>query len=371
MKIKSVAPGRVNLIGEHTDYNRGWVLPVAIELQLTVNLALRSERAIIATASGYEGQQSFSLDNLLPVQGRPGWIDYVKAVCWALEKNGFRHGGAELDIHSKIPVGAGLSSSAALELAVAGALNEAYNLGIDPQSLASICQQAENEYVGVRCGIMDQYAIALGRAGQSLLLDCQSLDYSYVPFELGHYRLLIVDSRVKRTLDASAYNRRREECEEAVKRIGVFLGQKYISLREICLENLKQVKNYLPKLLYQRSRYIIEENARVLAAATALGENDLASFGCLLKRSHAGLRDLYAVSCPELDLIVDTAVADQDVLGAKMTGAGFGGSAIILLHQAAVGRISRSVDRSFARYGWPSPVYYLTDAAGGLAVERE
>lgn len=371
MKIKSKAPGRVNLIGEHTDYNQGWVMPVAIDLELSLNLTLRQDRYFVATASGFAESQSFNLENLQPVKGKPDWIDYLKAVCWALEINGFRLCGAEISINSEIPIGAGLSSSAALELAFAGALNEALNLSIDPQRLALICQQAENDYVGVRCGIMDQFAIALSRSGQALLLDCLSLDYSFIPFKLDHYSLLIVDSRVERTLGASDYNRRREECEEAVKVIGNYLGRTFHSLREISLVDIKKVKDYMPKLLYQRSRYVVEENARVLAAAAALKENDLVSFGYLLKRSHAGLRDLYAVSCPELDLIVDTATSDQEVLGARMTGAGFGGCVIILLQPAAVDRVSASIDQAFTEHGWVCPEYYLTTAADGLTVESE
>ena len=371
MTIKSNAPGRVNLIGEHTDYNQGWVMPVAIDLELSVNLTLRPDRSFVATASGFPVSQTFNLENLQPVQGKPMWIDYLKAVCWALEKNGFRLSGAEIAVNSEIPIGAGLSSSAALELAFAGALNEALNLNIDPQRLALICQQAENEYVGVRCGIMDQFAIALGRADQALLLDCLSLSYSFIPFKLDHATLLIVDSKVKRTLSASEYNRRRKECEEAVELIGNYLGQTFLSLREISLADIKKVKDYLPKLLYQRSRYVIEENARVLVAAAALKENDLVSFGYLLKRSHAGLRDLYQVSCPELDLIVDTASADQEVFGARMTGAGFGGCAIILLQQTAVDRVRAGIDQAFTAHGWVCPGYHLTTAADGLTVESE
>jgi len=184
MKITAIAPGRVNLIGEHTDYNQGWVMPVAIDLKLTVKLTLRPDHLFFAAAFGYKERRTFNLEDLQPVQGKPDWIDYLKAVCWALEKNGYKLSGAELSIASEIPIGAGLSSSAALELAVAGALNKAFNLRIDPQNLALICQQAENEYIGVRCGIMDQYAIVLGRSGKALFLDCLSLDYSFVPFKL-------------------------------------------------------------------------------------------------------------------------------------------------------------------------------------------
>jgi galactokinase len=371
MKIIALAPGRVNLIGEHTDYNQGWVMPVAIDLKLTVKLALRSGRLFVATAFGFTETQTFHLEGLQPVRGKPDWIDYLKAVCWALEKNGYKLGGAELSIASEIPIGAGLSSSAALELAVAGALNEAFNLKIDPQNLALICQQAENEYIGVRCGIMDQYAIVLGRSGKALFLDCLSLDYSFVPFKLDQSKLLIVDSRVKRALGASEYNRRREECEEAVELIGNCLGRRFNSLREIGLEDLKEVKDYLPKIIYLRSRYIIEENARVLAAAAALEENDLVSFGYLLKRSHAGLRDFYAVSCPELDLIVDTASLDPQVFGARMTGAGFGGCAIILLRQEAVDRVCAGISKAFTESGWLPPAYYLTKSANGLTVEKK
>lgn len=369
LPTKATAPGRVNLIGEHTDYNSGWVMPVAIDLTLEVELTRREDRLVTAIAAGFDNSLSFNLDYLEPVKGNPVWIDYVGGVCWALMKNGYALTGADLSIRSTIPIGAGLSSSAALELAVAGAFAATLGYAIDPIRLALICQQAENEFVGVRCGIMDQFAVALGRRGEAILLDCRALDYSYIPFCLGDLCLLIVDSRVKRSLDKSAYNRRREECEEAVFRLGKHLGRKVDSLRDIGLEEVKSVQTYLPEKIYKRSRYVVEENTRVIEASTALQKGDFRSFGYFLNRSHAGLRYLYEVSTPELDLIVDLATAGHKVLGARMTGAGFGGCAIVLLHQAAVEEIRSKITGAFEKNGWLEPHYYLTRAANGLTIE--
>jgi galactokinase len=368
MQVKAEAPGRVNIIGEHTDYNQGWVMPVAIDLSLEVDLTLRTDRNFIATAEGFDQGLSFHLDQLKPVNNDPCWLDYIKGVCWALQKKGYFLSGAEISIKSQIPTGAGLSSSAALELAVAGALNKASNLKIDQVNLALICQQAENEYVGVKCGIMDQFAVALALKNQALLVDCLSLVYSYIPFDLGDYRLLIVDSRVKRSLMQSAYNRRREECKEAVVLIGKTLGRDITSLRSVSLNEIKRIQDYLPDLLYRRSRYVIEENSRVLGAVKALEKGDLVSLGYFLNRSHAGLRDYYEVSCPELDLIVDTAREDKSVTGARMTGAGFGGCAIILLHEIGIDCVCNRINDAFLQNGWANPHYYITTAADGLVV---
>jgi galactokinase len=344
-------------------------MPAAIEPSVFVEATSRSGRMVSARIDGPGRATSFSLDRLLPPRRNPVWVDYVKGVCWALERAGYVLRGANLEIKSTIPVGAGLSSSAALELGAAAALVNLAGLTIRPAEMAMLCRSAENEFVGVRCGIMDQFAVALGRAGRALLLDCRSLAYEYIPLVLERYRLLIVDSRVSRSLAASAYNRRREECEAAVQQLAVQLGRPLRSLRDLSLEEITGAQSYLPDLLFKRSLYVVEENGRVIKAAAALRGGDLHTFGRLMGLSHAGLRDLYQVSCPLLDLIVDTAAACPGVLGARMTGAGFGGCAVVLLEAKAVELTGEKIREAFARQGWPEPRFYLTAAAPGVTVE--
>ena len=370
MKVKATAPGRINLIGEHTDYNEGFVMPAAIDYAVTVEAAPRKERCITAVSEGFGGSETFSLDQLERDAGEIRWVDYIKGVCRAFEKAGYQLSGAYLSISSRVPVGAGLSSSAALEVAVAAALAGLSGHQLAPRELALLCWQAENEYVGVRCGVMDQFAAALSRSGSALLLDCRTLEYEYIPLPLKQYRLMIADSRVPRRLAASEYNRRREECEAAVEQLAGLLGRPLRSLRDVNKTEINKVEGMLPALLAQRSRYVVEENERVIAAAAALRAGRLQDFGRLMVLSHAGLRDLYQVSCPELDLIVETAVRCPDVLGARMTGAGFGGCAIVLLKDEAVAEIKRRLGEAFARRGWRKPHFYLTSAAAGLTVSR-
>ena len=371
MKVCAVAPGRVNLIGEHTDYNEGFVMPAAIDYTVTAEAAARPERCITVYSEGFGEGESFSLDRLERDAGEVRWIDYIKGVCWTLEKGGYRLCGAHLSISSRVPVGAGLSSSAALEVAAAAALAALSGHALAPRELALLCWQAENEYVGVRCGVMDQFAVAQSRSGSALLLDCRTLEHQHIPLPLDRCRLLIVDSRVPRSLAASEYNRRRAECEAAVEQLSGLLGRPLRSLRDVSSEEINRVEEMLPPPLGQRSRYVIEENERVAAAAAALRAGKLQEFGRLMFQSHAGLRDLYQVSCPELDLIVETAMGTPGVLGARMTGAGFGGCAIVLLEAEAAAEVEQRLGEAFARRGWRKPHFYLTSAADGLNVSRE
>lgn len=370
MQVKSTAPGRINLIGEHTDYNEGFVLPAAIDYAVTVEGAAVKEHSITAISDNFDERITFSLSHLGKSSAEGHWIDYVKGVCLAFEKAGHRLSGARLSISSRVPVGAGLSSSAALEVAVAAALAALSGLQLPPRELARLSWQAENEYVGVRCGVMDQYAAALSRPGQALLLDCRTLEYEYIPLSLKENRLLIVDSRVERTLAASAYNRRREECEAAVAHLSRLLERPLGSLRDVRRTEFERVGERLPDLLARRSRYVVEENERVLAAAAALREGELAQYGRLMALSHAGLRDLYAVSSAELDQIVELSLGLPGVLGARLTGAGFGGCAIVLLKREAVAETKDRLRRTFARRGWREPHFYLTAAAAGLTLSR-
>lgn len=371
MEIKSRAPGRINLIGEHTDYNEGFVLPAAIDYAVTVRGAATKERSITAYSESFDESITFSLHDLSRREGAVHWIDYLKGVCFAFREAGYHLAGAKLSISSEVPVGAGLSSSAALEVAVTGALARLSGLQLPLQQLAGLAWQAENEYVGVRCGVMDQYAAALSRPGRALLLDCRTFEYKYIPLPLDRYRLLIVHSRVERTLAASAYNRRREECSAAVEQLARLLKRPLRSLRDLKKQEIERVGDQLPPLLARRSRYVVEENERVLAAAAALRSGDLEQYGRLMVLSHAGLKDLYEVSSPELDQIVETSLGLPGVLGARLTGAGFGGCAIVLLKGEAVEETKKRLRRSFARRGWLEPHFYLTTAAAGLTLTRD
>ena len=370
MKIRATAPGRVNLIGEHTDYNEGFVLPAAIDYAVTVEAVAREERSITARSANFPGSETFSLENLERRDGseKIRWVDYLKGVCWAFGEVGYRLRGAQLAISSSVPVGSGLSSSAALEVAVAAALAGLSGLKLERRELAMLCWRAENEYIGVRCGVMDQFAAALSRAGHAMLLDCRSLEYEYIPLPLERCRLLIVDSRVPRALAVSEYNRRREECEAAVEQLPGLLERPLRSLRDLSAKELVWVEGQLPDPLGRRSRYIVEENERVKRAAAALRSGRLEEYGRLMGLSHTGLRDLYEVSSPELDEIVEAATAVPGVLGARMTGAGFGGCAIVLLEREAESQVRQRLGEAFACRRWREPSFYPTFAAAGLTL---
>ncbi len=368
MNICARAPGRVNLIGEHTDYNRGYVLPVAIELELVLEFRCRSDRLITVRSENYRETAVASIDNLTPLKNEPDWIDYIKSIFWIFIKEGFEIAGADMRIKSNIPGGSGLSSSAALELAVAAALNKSNELGVDLKKMALMCYEAENHYIGVRCGIMDQFAVALAKKGTALFIDCLTENYSYIPVKLGEYTILIVDSRVDRSLASSAYNKRREECDDAVTLLSQITGDNISSLREIKIETLNKLKYKMADTTYRRSLFVVEENERVLKAMRALEQEDLPLFGELLKASHIGLRDLFEVSCEELNVITDTASAQKGVLGARITGAGFGGCAIVLLKSDSVEQVKEAINKQFENRGWRQPDYYLSEASSGLSV---
>jgi len=369
MKIRVRVPGRINLIGDHTDYNEGFVMPAAIDLSLNLEFWPGNSREICVRSANFDETLIFSLESLEPIKVSPGWIDYIKGVCWVLENNGFKLSGGEMIISGKIPPGSGLSSSAALELAVAASMAKANNLDISLKEMALLCQKAENMYVGVFCGIMDQFAVALSKKDHAMLIDCRSLEYRYLPLRLDDYSILIVDSRVDRSLANSAYNRRREECFKAVKIISEIRGSKIKSLRDLNVDDIKNSSEFMPERLYRRARYVVEENRRVLEAEASLLKNDLNSFGYLMNRSHAGLRDLFDVSCPELDVIVDSAINEPGVLGARMTGAGFGGCAVIVLKKDMVNSLINIISAKFKDFGWEKPAYYSTSAAEGLTVD--
>jgi len=356
------APGRVNLIGEHTDYNEGFVMPAAIDLSTWVAVAPRSDRKICV----YSENLSEAREVLLDGGPTPGshWSDYVFGVAAVLEQSGHRLSGADLLVHSEVPIGAGLSSSAAIEVAVGYSLLQNAGLSIDRTSLARICQRAENEFVGARCGIMDQFIASYGQYGKALMLDCRSLDFRLLPLP-PRVRMVICNTMIKHALADGEYNRRRAECESAVQRLSQSLpGAR--ALRDLTPSDLEQRGSSLPQTLRRRCRHVISENGRVAQAARALEQCDMERFGQLMSESHRSLRDDYEVSCPELDLMVKLAAEAKGVYGARMTGGGFGGCTVNLVQEESVNEFVEHVLQGYKRVTLKVPGIYVCSAAKGV-----
>ncbi|HWP08922.1 MAG TPA: galactokinase [Polyangiaceae bacterium] len=338
------APGRVNLIGEHTDYNDGFVLPMAIGERTWVAAKARRDRVIRAYSLEQDEERAFSLDE--PFVRRESWLDYVEGVARALTARGVPLVGAELSVASEVPVGAGLSSSAALELAVGLALSTLSGASLEPAELARVGQVAENDFAGVRSGVMDQLASALGREGHALFIDCRSLAVTPVPIPDDGVTFLIVDSGVKHAHAENGYNQRRDECQQAVELVRA-TGRSLDSLRDLGMEELALLEPSLPEPHFRRARHVVSENARTEQAARVLTRGELAPFGELMNASHASLRDDYEASAPELDHLVDVAQRQAGVLGARLTGGGFGGSALVLVQTPALERVSAVLGASY------------------------
>jgi galactokinase len=316
--IAASAPGRVNLIGEHTDYNGGFVLPTPIPQRTHVELQRRADERIVVSSDQIDGVESYELG---AEQRTGGWIDYVQGCTYAARAAGHALGGADLHIRSDVPLGCGLSSSAALEVAVLRALREAYGLSLDDVALALLGQRAENELVGAPVGAMDQLAASLGEPGAALFIDMRSLDARRIPLPAAD--LLVISSGIRHDHAAGDYRVRRAECEAAARGLGVE------SLRDLALADLPRLAR-LPEPLGRRARHVVTENARVLAAVDAIAQGDLARLGALFRESHASMRDDYEVSIPAIDALVELALAHTEVHGARLTGGGFGGSIVAL-----------------------------------------
>lgn len=362
------APGRVNLIGEHTDYNEGFVLPVAIDRELRIAFVPTNDRRVELTSLATGKLDAFELDAIGPPTG--DWIDYVAGVAKMLTQAGVRVRGLRGVLASMLPIGAGLSSSAALELGAAWALTELPGGGIDGLTLARLAQQAENAYVGVGCGLMDQVASALGQSDAALLVDCRTLEHRPVVLPLHDHRIVVCDTGVRRRLDMSAYNARRAQCDRAVRVIAQ--RQPTVrALRDVDLAMLAEVHDALDPESIRRCQHVITENARVLDCVTALEAGDLAAVGRLFADSHASLRDCYEVSSPELDALVDIAVRTPGVVGARLTGAGFGGCIVAIAAIDAVAALEDEVMSKYpARTGRTPRVWVVAPAAGAGVLEN-
>lgn len=359
------APGRVNLIGEHTDYNDGFVFPAAIERDVLIAASPRNDRQVRAFALNFNQSTTFTLEGVQPAtDGRERWSNYLRAMAWVLDMEGLGLQGMNAVILGDVPLGAGLSSSAAMLVASGLAFSAVGGWEIEPVRLAVLAQKGEREFVGVNVGIMDQYISALGRKDHALLIDTRSLTYEAVPLPASGVTIVIADTNKKRGLVDSEYNRRRSECEQAVAILKQSLPS-IRALRDVSLSDFESHASELPEIICKRARHVITEDERTLESVTALKAGEIARFGALMNASHTSLRDDYGVSCKELDALVEAAHSIEGVYGARMTGAGFGGCTVSLVADEAVDRFQQEVPALYKRATGLTPTIYTTTAAQG------
>jgi len=361
------APGRVNLIGEHTDYNEGFVLPMAIGKEIIMLGQLRNDRLVKVYDLVYKTEIKISLDNLTPLK-KDTWANYLMGVMDEIQKAGYPLQGANIIFNSNIPQRAGLSSSAALEVVTALTMAKLNLLKIEPVEMAHLCRRAENNFVGVACGIMDQYVSCLGQKNYALFIDCRSNDYDLIPFKDRNYQIVICNSKIQRGLVFSEYNRRREECKRAAEFFNHKLKREIRALRDVTVDEYKKCQRQLPEVIARRARHVISENYRVQASREALKAGDYIKFGQLMIKSHHSLKDDYEVSCEELDLLVDLALKHEGVLGARMTGAGFGGCTVSLIEKNYIGAFKESIKNKYKKITGINPDIYVTQPAEGAKV---
>ncbi len=359
------SPGRVNLIGEHTDYNMGFVLPAAIDKAIYFAITPRNDDICKIFAFDKNEKFEFEIDNLLPSSLL--WPNYLMGVIDQIIKSKYKIRGFNCVFGGDIPIGAGLSSSAAIEGGLAFSLNYLFSLNIEPLTLVKLSQKAENEFVGVKCGIMDQYINIFGKADNALLIDCRSLDYDYYPFSNQNVSIVLLDTCISHSLASSEYNRRRLECAEGVN----IIKSKYpnvSSLRDVTTEMLNNVKPAMSELIYKRCKYVVEENIRVIEGCKALKANDFRNFGSLMYQTHMGLSSEYEVSCNELDFLAKLAMHYSEIYGARMMGGGFGGCTINLIEKDAVEKILPEIILKFkSRFG-REPKAYITSINSGTHI---
>lgn len=329
------SPGRINLIGEHTDYNLGYVLPTAIQRNITFKFRRNhSQKQCNIYSTGYHRGFTVHLDRI--AKSKVEWENYILGVLDGILGRTDKLFGFDCIIESRLPIGSGLSSSAALECGLAFGLNELFDLGLSKMTIVTLSQMAEHTYVGTQCGIMDQFASVMSRDGHVILLDCKSMEHTYIPIDLSPYRIILLNTKVSHNLASSEYNTRRKECGEGIWAI----QKKYPgirTLRDVDRSVLEECRSEMSDTIYNRCSFIVSENARVLEAAKALREKDMESFGRLLYAAHEGIGKLYEVSCPESDFLVDFSKKCNGVLGARQIGGGFGGCILNIVHEDAVG----------------------------------
>lgn len=351
-------PGRVNLIGEHTDYNDGFVLPMALDMAVWAALRPRKDRCVVLRSLDFDQECSFSLDDL--AKGEPGWVEYVKGVAWAMEQDHSLQ-GMEGVLAGDVPIGASLSSSAALEIAMVTAFAHFAELDLDPGQAARLGQTAENQWVGMRCGIMDQMISAAGRAGHAMLLDCRTLEREMAPLPRD-CRVVVMDTTTRRKLVESAYNERRQQCEAGAQ----FFGKP--ALRDVSLEEFEAREKDMEPLVRKRVRHIVTENQRTLDAAQALRGGDSKAFGKLMDASHESMRRDFEISSPALDSMVKCAQSAPGCLGARMTGGGFAGCAVALVRADDAEIFVEKTAQCYEQETGLAPAMYVCEAAQGASV---
>lgn len=362
------SPGRINIIGEHTDYNQGFVLPAGVDKEIVVLMNPNNSDEFNLISVDQNQQVSFNLSNYQSIE--TGWAKYIIGVIDQALKAELPVKGFDCVFGGDIPIGAGLSSSAALECATLYGLNECFKLGLDSKQIALMAQAAENKFVGVNCGIMDQFASVFAQESHAIRLDCRDLSYQTFEIQFGDYGLLLIDSMVKHSLASSEYNLRRAECETAVETLSLKF-QGIASLRDANLEQLESIKDHLTLKVYNRAKYVIEEIERVSLACEAIDRNDLPELGKIIYASHNGLQHLYEVSCQELDFLVDFTRNNEAVLGARMMGGGFGGCTINLVRKDQIGRLKEEVTHAYQkRYGKTPNIYEVQTADGSSEVSN-
>jgi galactokinase len=365
--VYASAPGRINLIGEHTDYNEGFVLPMAIEQRTYVVARPMYGDLVRVKSVGFKKIEEFYIHQQLTKND--GWADYVMGVADQFIRSGRVIEGFWAFYLGEVPIGLGLSSSAALEVATAMMLSEMFHHPLKPEETALLTRTAEDKFVGVRCGIMDQMTSLLAKEGNALFIDCRDLSYEHIPLNLKDAVFVAVDTKVKRELGAGAYNDRHAECEEAAAALKK-LNPKATALRDAALSDLDAIKGAVSETILKRARHVVTENARVLTAKDFLKKGAPADFGALMYDSHTSLKEDYEVSCKELDAVVEAARATKGVYGARMTGGGFGGCAVALLEKSALPAFTEAVTAAFAAKEWEAPGVFTVKASGGAKAER-
>ncbi len=356
------SPGRVNLLGEHTDYNDGFVLPAAIDKNIIFAIAPRKDSMCFILSADMNEKVEFNLNEL--DKSKLNWPNYLLGVIDQLSKANIKIGGFECAFGGDIPIGSGLSSSAALEAGFAFVLNEIFDLGLDKLNLVKTAQKAENNFVGVRCGIMDQFVNIFGQKDKVLKIDCRSLEFKYFPLSTSQTKIILCDTKVKHSLASTEYNNRRKQCEDGVKILKHF-DDKINSLRDVGPDFLKDHKEDLEEVIYKRCEYVVKENQRVNLACEDLEENDFDAFGKKMFQTHIGLKDEYEVSCKELDALVDIASDSNGVFGSRMMGGGFGGCTINLVDETGVDNFSEKVKRKYKSVFGYEPEIYQTEIVSG------
>ena len=364
--IVTRSPGRINLIGEHTDYNNGFVLPAAIDKAAWIALTPRTDNEINLTSIDLDETCHTTTTRLIPSQ-KHAWYDYILGVVDQFQKNGIAVSGFDAALTADIPIGAGLSSSAAIECAVAFALNEWLQCGFGKIELVKIAQKAENDYVGLQCGIMDMFASVFGTADHVIKLDCRTLEYKYEPFKLDGYKIVLFDTNVKHTLASSQYNVRRQQCE-----MGVALIQQHIpfvhSLRDVTKSMLQQYVQRFDEEVYRRCLYVVEETERLQQACLDLENNDIKAFGAKMFETHEGLSTMYEVSCAELDFLVDFVKDNDAVPGARMMGGGFGGCTINIIASEAIETLTAQLKPAYEAAMHKELKIYIAQIGAGTGI---